>query len=75
MAELLDRPKVADTPIRSRKPLTRVRTMPPREATEEAPVDLGPLSVFEQAGIPDAEERALKATLVTRLRAVVFGPR
>jgi predicted XRE-type DNA-binding protein len=41
------------------------------EAPENETVDLGPLNVFEQLGLPDAEERLLKATLVSRIRSVV----
>jgi predicted XRE-type DNA-binding protein len=40
-------------------------------APESVDVDLGPLNVFEQAGLSDPEERLLKATLVSRIRAVV----
>jgi predicted XRE-type DNA-binding protein len=34
-------------------------------------VDLGPDNIFAQMGEPDAEERLLKTTLVSRLRAVI----
>jgi hypothetical protein len=40
--------------------------------TDDAPaVDLGPDNIYAEFGYPDADERLLKATLRTRLRAVI----
>lgn len=45
-------------------------TVSPRAPDPET-VDLGPDNIFAQMGEPDAEERLLKATLVSRLRAAI----
>jgi len=42
-----------------------------RRAAEAPAPDLGPDNVFADFGLADADERALKATLVSRIRAVV----
>ena len=41
-----------------------------RKAFRE-PVDLGPDNLFAELGLPNPEERLLKATLVSRVRAVI----
>jgi predicted XRE-type DNA-binding protein len=41
------------------------------KAPDSAAVDLGPDNIFAQMGEPDPEERLLKTTLVTRLRAAI----
>ncbi|SPP92838.1 helix-turn-helix domain-containing protein [Bradyrhizobium vignae] len=43
--------------------------VPSQESLEA--VDLGPDNIFAQLGEPDADERHLKSTLVTRLRAAI----
>lgn len=46
-------------------------TLASRKAVEAPAPDLGPDNVFADFGLADADERALKATLVSRIRAVV----
>jgi predicted XRE-type DNA-binding protein len=46
-------------------------TVANRRAAEAPAPDLGPDNVFADFGLADADERALKATLVSRIRAVV----
>jgi predicted XRE-type DNA-binding protein len=41
------------------------------KAPDPEAVDLGPDNIFAQMGEPDAEERLLKTTLVSRLRAAI----
>ena len=45
------------------------RDIASRKAPKADAVDLGPDNIFAQMGEPDADERHLKSTLVTRLRA------
>jgi predicted XRE-type DNA-binding protein len=45
-------------------------TASPKAPDPEA-VDLGPDNIFAQMGEPDADERLLKTTLVSRLRAAI----
>lgn len=45
-----------------------------RKAVRE-PADLGPDNLFAELGLPDPEERLLKATLVSRVRAVIADRR
>lgn len=47
------------------------RDIASRKAPESEAVDLGPDNIFAQMGEPDANERHLKSTLVTRLRAAI----
>jgi predicted XRE-type DNA-binding protein len=47
------------------------RDIASRKAPEADSVDLGPDNIFAQMGEPDADERHLKSTLVTRLRAAI----
>jgi hypothetical protein len=44
------------------------RDIASRKAPEADAVDLGPDNIFAQMGEPDADERHLKSTLVTRSR-------
>jgi predicted XRE-type DNA-binding protein len=48
--------------------------MAERRKSRRAPedVDLGPDNIYAEFGMPDAEERQLKASLVTRIRAVIL---
>lgn len=46
-----------------------------RRAVKDEPVDLGPDNIFAELGLPDPEERLLKATLVSRVRAVIADRR
>ena len=44
----------------------------PRSSRREAPAhDLGPDNLYADLGLPNADERLLKATLVSRIRATV----
>lgn len=47
------------------------RDIASRKAPEPDAVDLGSDNIFVQMGEPDADERHLKSTLVTRLRAAI----
>jgi len=42
-----------------------------RKAAETSAPDFGPDNLYAEFGVPDADERLLKATLVTRIRAVI----
>ena len=46
-------------------------TLANRKAHEAPAPDLGPDNVFADFGLSDADERALKGTLVSRIRAVI----
>lgn len=46
-----------------------------RKAHDVAVPDFGPDDIFSELGLPDADERALKATLVSRIRAVIADRR
>jgi len=42
-----------------------------RQASDSKTHGLGPDNIYAEFGVPDAEERLLKATLVSRVRAVI----
>ena len=73
MSFLLDTPKgrsESREKARSRS-LARHVGKPSPEPVVTKTSELGPDNIFAELGLPDAGERLLKATLVTRIRAVV----